>query len=158
MGLCAALLAAIGGCTTAQTEVLIEARPATVWKVISDAPGFERWNPVHVKVEGEFREGAQVRIHLKEPSGKVTVFDSTVRRMVPERELNQGGGTPGLFTFNHTFSLEPAGEGTRFRQREEFRGLGVIFFDLDWVEPSYQQVNLALKRRAEAMERGEEVE
>jgi hypothetical protein len=37
-------------------------------------------------------------------------------------------------------------------QREEFRGLGVFFVDLDWVEPGYQSVNTALKKKAEARE------
>ncbi len=73
--------------------------------------------------------------------------------MVREREKNQGGGTPGLFTFNHTFRLEPADGGTRFTHREEFRGIGVIFFGLGWVDESYGRVNEALKQKAESIER-----
>jgi hypothetical protein len=148
---CGTLASALGGCKSVDTEILIAAPPTTVWAVLSDAARYEMWNPVHVRIEGVFREGAEVKIHLKEPSGKITVFDATVRRMVEREILNQGGGTPGIFTFNHTFRLEPIEGGTRVTQREEFRGVGVIFFGTDWVKTSYQQVNEALKRRAESL-------
>jgi hypothetical protein len=151
---CGTLAFGLAGCKTVETDILIAARPATIWAILSDAAGYERWNPVHVRVDGEFREGAKVRIHLKEPDGKISQFDATVRRLDPESLLNQGGGIPGLFTFNHTFRLEPADGGTRVTQREEFRGVGVIFFGTDWVKTSYQQVNEALKREAEAIESG----
>lgn len=134
-------------------ETVVAAKPATVWRVLSDARGFERWNPVHVRVEGNFRQGDVVRIHVKDGDGKVSAFDSTVRRVVVERELAQGGGVPGLLTFSHSFDLQPVAGGTRVTQREEFRGAGVPFVDLDWVEPGYKAVNTALKRRAEELER-----
>jgi hypothetical protein len=149
---CALVAAAVGGCKTVTAETVIHASPRTVWLVLSDARAFEQWNPVHVKVEGDLREGAVVRIHVKDGTGKVSAFDSTVRRMVPERELAQGGGVPGLLTFSHTFRLEPVEGGTRVVQREEFRGAGVLFVDLDWVQPGYEAVNAALARRAEELE------
>jgi len=87
-----------------------------------------------------------------ELDGKITVFPADVLRMVPERELNQGGGAPGIFTFNHTFRLEPYENGTKLTPREEFRGIGVLFFKLGWVKESYRMVNRVLKERAEADE------
>jgi hypothetical protein len=148
-----ALLAGVGGCKTVTVETVIQAKPATVWRVLSDAPGFEHWNPVHVRVEGVFREGEVVRMHVKDGKGKVSAFNSTVRRVVPDWELAQGGGVPGLLTFSHSFRLEPVAGGTRVVQREEFSGAGVLFVDLDWVEPGYNSVNSALKRRAEELEK-----
>lgn len=152
-GVVLALLgAALGGCKTVTVETVIRAKPATVWSVLSDAPGFARWNPVHVKVEGEFREGEVVRIHVKDGTGKVSAFPSTVRRLAPERALAQGGGVPGFLTFDHSFHLEAVDGGTRVVQREQFRGAGVLFADLDWVEDGYRRVNAALKQTAEARE------
>jgi hypothetical protein len=148
-----ALLLGAGGCKTVTAETIVAAKPATVWRVLSDARGFERWNPVHVRVDGVFREGEAIKIHVKDGSGKVSAFDSNVRRVVPERELAQGGGFPGILTFSHRFLLEPIAAGTRVVQREEFRGLGLLFVDLDWVEPGYQSVNAALKKTAEELER-----
>ncbi len=150
---CAGGLLLMFGCKTVNTEIVIEAKPATVWKIVSDAPGFERWNPVHVKIDGVFREGEKITIHLKDGAGKVSAFPATVRKVVPGVELNSGGGFPGLFTFSHTFRLEPHEQGTRLTHREEFRGIGVPFFQLDWVDSSYRSVNEAVKARAENLER-----
>ncbi|MCE9598860.1 MAG: SRPBCC domain-containing protein [Spirochaetia bacterium] len=138
------------GCKTVHTEIQINASPAEVWKVISDAPRFPEWNPVHVKIDGEFKEGSAIKIHLKQPDGKITAFGATVYHLVPESLLNQGGGTPGVFTFNHTFRLEPSNGGTRFTHTEEFRGIGLVFFNMDWVEAAYVRVNEALKARIES--------
>jgi len=141
------------GCKTVQTEIMIQARPETVWKALADASEFEQWNPVHVKVEGQFEEGTKVKIHLKDNKGKVSIFSATVRRVVPGKQLNQGGGLPGFLTFNHTFRLDPANGGTRLLHSEEFRGIAVPFVNLDWVESAYMTVNEALKKRAEERER-----
>jgi hypothetical protein len=143
----------VSGCKTVTAETLVHAKPSTVWQVLSDPRGFEAWNPVHVQVEGEFREGESLRVHVKDGTGKVSVFDSTVRRVQKERELAQGGGFPGILTFSHSFRLEPFEGGTRVIQQEVFRGAGVLFVDLAWVEPAYRTVNAALKRRAEELER-----
>lgn len=146
-------IASAAACKTVTTEAVIQASPQNVWLVLRDARGFERWNPVHVKVDGDFREGEVITIHVKDGTGKVSAFASTVRRVVPERELAQGGGVPGILTFAHSFRLEPVAGGTRIVQEEVFRGAGVLFVDLDWVEPGYREVNAALKQRAEEMER-----
>jgi hypothetical protein len=145
-------LLGLSACQTAHTEVTIGARPATVWGVLTDAARYPEWNPVHVRIEGQYREGEEVKVHLREPGGKVNQFKSKVRRVVSERELNQGGGVPAFFTFNHTFLLEPVEGGTRVTQREEFRGIGLLFMDMSWAENSYKEVNLALKVRAEGIE------
>jgi hypothetical protein len=149
----AALLFGLAGCKTVSAETVIAAKPETVWRVLADASGFERWNPVHVRVEGVFREGEVVKIHVKDGKGEVSTFESTVRRVVPKRELAQGGGVPALLTFSHSFRLEPVDGGTRVVQREEFSGVGVLFIDLDWVKPGYESVNAALKRTAEELEK-----
>ena len=77
-----------------------------------------------------------------------------MRNFEPERELAQGGGVPGLLTFSHTFRLEQVPSGTRVVQEEVFRGVGLLFVDLDWVEAGYQAVNAALARRVEMLEQG----
>jgi hypothetical protein len=62
-------------------------------------------------------------------------------------------GLPGLLDGEHSFRLDPAGEGrTRFVQSERFTGLLVRFFGktLAQTERGFAQMNEALKRRAEA--------
>ena len=43
--------------------------------------------------------------------------------------------------------LEPVDGGTRVIQHEEYRGIGVWFWDASWVEPAYTQANEALRDR-----------
>ncbi len=132
-----------------RTEIDIDASPARVWSIITDAARYAEWNPVHVRLEGSYAEGETMWVHLKEPSGKVSRFKSKVRHFLAGSCLNQGGGLPGMFTFNHTFTLAPMGAGTRVTQTEVFQGLGVLFFDTSWVSAAYESVNAALKQRAE---------
>ena len=129
------------------TEIVIPASPAEVWSVLTDAPRYEEWNPVLVRVEGAYREGAELTNQVREPSGKESVMTSTVVKMTDERELNQFGGIRGLLTFDHQWLLEPVDGGTRVIQHEEYRGLGVWFWDASWVEPAYSKANEALRDR-----------
>ena len=50
-------------------------------------------------------------------------------------------------TFDPTWSLEPVDGGTRVTQHEEYRGIGVWFWDYSWVESAYARANEALKKR-----------
>lgn len=144
------VLGLVGCSHVTQAETQIAASPEAVWEVLSNAEGYEDWNPVHVRMEGAFREGEKVTVHLREPSGEINTFDSKVRSVVPNREIRQGGGFPGLFTFRHSFVLEPRDGGTYLIQREKFAGLGVIFIDMSWTQAAYDSVNEALKKEVEA--------
>ncbi len=137
----------IFGHKVVHTEIVIPAPPAAVWSVLTDAPRYKDWNPVFVNVEGEYREGAKLTNRVQEPSGKVSVIVSTAVRMVDQRELNQFGGIRGILTFDHKWLLEPIDSGTRVTQHEEYRGIGVWFWDASWIEPAYSRANEALRDR-----------
>ena len=134
-------------CKAVHTEITIPAEPEIIWSVLTDAPAYQEWNPVIVKIEGEFREGEKIKNRLKQPDGKQSVIESTVKKMVKPKELNQYGRTLGFLTFDHTYLLEPVNGGTRVIQHEEYRGVGVLFWDASWVEPAYRNVNEALRNR-----------
>ena len=129
------------------TEIVIPASPAEVWAVLTDAPRYEEWNPVLVRVDGAYHEGAELTNQVREPSGKESIMKSTVVKMTVEHELNQFGGIRGLLTFDHQWLLEPVDAGTRVIQHEEYRGVGVWFWDASWVEPAYRKANEALRDR-----------
>lgn len=148
----AIVIMALVGCETFRTEITIPAEPAKVWAVLTDAPGYAEWNPVIVGVEGEFREGAELKIRVREPDGREISMTSTVERLEDQRTLNQFGGVPGILTFDHTYRLEPVEGGTRVTQYEEDRGLWVLFWDSSWIEPAYRNVNEALRDRVIALE------
>ncbi|MEM7584327.1 MAG: SRPBCC domain-containing protein [Acidobacteriota bacterium] len=129
------------------TEIVIPAMPENVWPVLTDAPGYSSWNPVMVEVEGEYREGAKLTYRVRETSGKESTMTSKVIRLVERRELRQFGGIRGILTFEHRWILEPVDGGTRVTQHEEYRGVGVWFWDASWVEPAYSRANEALREK-----------
>jgi hypothetical protein len=58
---------------------------------------------------------------------------------------------PGIFDGEHIFTIEPLGENrVRFVQRELFNGIAVPFFNLSDTRRGFDEMNRALKARAEA--------
>lgn len=132
-----------------RAELIIQADPGEVWAVLTDPASYPDWNPILVTVEGEFTEGATLSVGMKSPDGSVTEVKPTVKKLVPNSEINQYGGIPGVLTFDHTWKLAAAAEGTRVTQFEEYRGIGVLFWDPAWVEEAYRQANLNLRDKVE---------
>lgn len=128
-----------------RAELFIEADPDQVWAVLTDPDSYEDWNPILISVDGEFIEGQTLSVGMKNRDGSVTTVEPTIRKLLPGRELNQVGGVPGILTFNHTWKLEAVNGGTRVTQFEEYRGIGVLFWNPEWVERSYRQANLSLR-------------
>jgi hypothetical protein len=111
---------------------------------------------VLVPIEGDLREGEKLKYQMTQPDGKQSDIMARVKKMVELKELNQGGGIPGILTFDHKWLLEPVNEGTRVTQHEEYRGIGVLFWDASWVEPAYRNVNEALKNRVAHLKKNEQ--
>ena len=137
------------GRETFHAEITIEATPEEVWSVLTDAPGYAAWNPLLVPVSGEFGEGAEVEYRMTQPNGKQSTMTARVTKVVALEELSQHAGIPGVLTADHTWRLEPTQGGTRVIQHEVDSGAAMLFWDSSWVQPAYERVNLALKRRVE---------
>ena len=148
-GLLAVSIAALTwlGYKTVHTELVIPASPAAVWSVLTDAPGYKEWNPVFVSVEGDYRQGAKMAYRMRDANGKESAVTATVVTLTEGQEMNQFGGIPGILTFDHSWLLDPVDGGTRVTQHEEYRGIGVWFWDASWVEPAYSKANEALRDR-----------
>lgn len=135
---------------TVCAELTIPAAPEAIWSVLTDPSSYPIWNPIFVSIEGEFREGAQIRIEMKSPEDRVAILKPKLTKVAESSSLRMLGGMPGVFTFDHEWSLEASPSGTRVTQREEFRGLGVLLFDVAWVEEAYRQANINLRDRVES--------
>lgn len=132
------------------TERVIPAAPEAIWAVLTDHAAYAQWNPVLVEAPAPHTVGTTIAYQLREPSGRQYELKATVRAADAPRLLNQVGGIPLVLTFNHQFRLEPVDGGTRVVQHEDYRGLGVWFWDESWVEPAYAAVNEALEARVAA--------
>ncbi|MDH3262118.1 MAG: SRPBCC domain-containing protein [Acidimicrobiia bacterium] len=141
-----------------ETSIHIDARPARVWEVFSDFERYPDWNPFVASLDGRVALGERIAARLTPPGGKGMTFKPKVMAVEPERELRWLGHlfVPGLFDGEHQFLLEPIeGTGTRFVQREQFRGILVPLL-LKMVGEStrdgFEAMNTALKLRVEAPE------
>jgi hypothetical protein len=81
-------------------------------------------------------------------------FKPTVLAVEPDRELRWLGRllVPGIFDGEHIFYIEPLNQArSRFTQAERFSGILVGLFrgTLDKTELGFEQMNAALKARAE---------
>jgi len=127
------------------TELVVDAAPEALWAVLVDAERYPAWNPVLVEATaGTLEVGQEMVYQLREPSGRQYELKAKVRRVEPNRELNQTEGIPGVLTFDHQYLFEAVEGGTKVTQHEEYRGIGVWFWDESWVEPAYASVNVAL--------------
>ena len=104
-----------------RVEVMVHARAASVWALLTDAPGFPRWNSTVTRIEGEIREGGRLRVHVP---GTSQVFTPRVSDLVPNEHMTWTGGISPLFKGVRTFELRSRPDGaTQFTMAERFSGL-----------------------------------
>lgn len=142
--------AAFFGRKSVHTEIHVDAPPAQVWAVLMNTAAYRDWNPVLVLLEGKLREGQTVTYEYRQ-GDKTYVMDAGVIRVTPEHLLNQSGGPFGILTFDHRYLLEPSEGGTRVTIHEDYRGIGVHFWDPSPVGKAYEKLNAALKARVDSL-------
>jgi hypothetical protein len=136
-------------------QIDIHATPQRVWQVLTDLDTYPQWNPFMTRAAGNPRPGQRLRIRLQPVGGRAMTFRPTVLEAAPGRQLRWLGHllVTGLFDGEHTFTIQPLGHGqVRLVQQEDYRGLLVplLTASLDRrTLPAFQQMNQALKRRAE---------
>ena len=147
------VLAAVAFLTTKtfHVERVIEADEAIIWGILSDTGRYHEWNPVFVRVDGTYKEGATLTNTVRFPTGALVEMSAHVKTVTPMREVHQHGGTPGIITFDHQWLLEPVEGGTRVIQHELDRGIYLWFWDSSWLESAYATVLDALEARATEM-------
>lgn len=137
-----------------ETSIIIRAPAAVVWRLLTDASDYPRWNSTVEKVTGRIAAGESIKVYTKAMPGKA--FPLTVTELVAPRRMVWSGGMPlGLFTGARTYTLdERAGGQVAFAMREEFTGLmaPLITRSIPDLQPSFDQFAADLKRAAESMD------
>ena len=139
-----------------ETETIIDAPPGVVWQILIDLSSYSGWNPFVVEAGGTVAVGSRLRVRIQPPGRKATTFRPTVTAVEPERNFEWLGhlGVAGIFDGRHRYSLEPAGQGTRFVQSEEFRGIAVPLFARSLeagTRNGFEAMNQSIKALAEAV-------
>lgn len=130
----------------------ITAPPEDVWDVLIDAKAYPQWNPFLTMDRAPTAVGDRLRITVR-PGSRSMTFRLTVTVYKPRQEIAWLGRflAPGIADGAHTFTLEQLPDGgTRFRQREVFRGLLVPFMSsmLSDTSAGFATMNTALAARA----------
>ncbi len=144
------------------TTIDIDAPPAVVWNVLTDASRFDEWNPLLKLLRGEFREGALIVAKI-DADGIPFAFDARVNRCEPNRVLSWVGPSQrivhGVVSGEHSFELVDLGQGrTRLVHAERFDGLLMRIEPL-WaflekkLQVLYPRFDRAIKARAESRAR-----
>jgi len=104
-----------------RVELNIRAPAASIWRLLTDAGDFPRWNSTVTRVEGQIREGGQLRVHVP---GTDRTFTPKVSGVVPSERMTWTGGFSPVFKGVRTFELRPYADGsTDFVMEERFSGL-----------------------------------
>lgn len=140
------------GYLSIDTAIDIPAPAEAVWQVLADLGAYADWNPYHVRVEGEARQGARLTVHVQKPNGDEVTLRPYMIEANPGQNLVWGGRPAWIFRGVHRFDLETLAPGcTRLRHSEVFSGLFVSFADLEAIEPGYALMNRALRDRVVAL-------
>ena len=131
-------------------EVFINASPEKTWSVLIDTDSYDSWNPVMRLLEGEVKEGGKVKYRFTQDADNVSEISSNVKKIIPNKLLNQSGGIPILLTFNHEYVLTLSNGGTKLIIQEYYIGIGVNFWNPEPVEAAYGRLVEAIKKRVES--------
>lgn len=130
----------LAGRKSVYAEILIQAQPTEIWQVLINKEAYCEWNTVLVPVEGELIEGTKVNYEFYQDENSQSKILSKVKRVIEDSLLNQKGGIPGILTFNHKYILEPAKGGTNVIIQEDYKGIGVLFWDPSPVQEAYERL------------------
>jgi len=114
-----------------RTEILINAGPSRIWKVLTDFDKYPDWNPFIKSIKGRPLKGNKISARLEPPDSFGMTVNPRVISVITEKEFRWLGHMliPGLFDAEHIFELTDNKDGTTtFIQREKFRGILIPLF------------------------------
>jgi len=132
-------------------SIPIDAPVSRVWSLLTDLPGWPRWNTTVDRVDGSIGLGNRITVYAKASPGRA--FPLKVAELVPPSLMVWRGGMPlGLFTGTRTYRLTPRPDGKlQFEMTEEFTGLmaPLITRSIPDLQPSFEEFAKCLKTAAE---------
>ncbi len=128
-------------------ELTIEAKPEEVWEVLTDFESMATWNKVLIPEKGVLDAGEKIDYLFFQDQDTQSRISANVKRIIPNELIHQTGGIPGILTFNHKYMLKPEGDEVRLIIHEEYRGVGVPFWNPSAVEAAYGRLAQSLRQR-----------
>ncbi|MEM7381951.1 MAG: SRPBCC domain-containing protein [Bacteroidota bacterium] len=141
----------ITGRKSVHHEITIEASADKVWQVLMDMEAYDDWNPTMKLVKGKVEVGGKVTYQITQDADNVSEIPAKVQQIVANKLLNQSGGMPIILTYDHRYILESSEHQSNVTIHEDYRGIGVHFWNPKPVEEAYARLNRALKKRVESL-------
>ena len=98
----------------------IDAPPSRVWKLLTDAADFARWNSTVVQIDGQIKEGNKIKL---KSAGSDRIFNLKVDGVKENERMTWSDGIAPMFKGVRTFCVSPTAHGVRFEMEETFSGL-----------------------------------
>lgn len=133
---------------TTVVSIDIQADPAIIWALLTNASDFSRWNSTVVSIEGEIQKGKKIK--LKSTLDEKRTFKLKVKEMEPEKLLAWGDGKG-----KRTYTLEKLENGkVRFKMHEKIGGLFFPMYKkfIPEFDESFEQFANDLKKEAELIQ------
>ncbi|MFN0032703.1 MAG: SRPBCC family protein [Flavobacteriales bacterium] len=128
----------------------INATPEKIWKLLTDADNYTKWNSTLTSLEGEIALGGLVKMKVPEAPGRV--FKVKVVEFKSNRSMLWQDGFAPMFMGRRYFTLTPGNDGsTVFSMSEVFTGLmlPMIAGKLPDFVPIFEKYADDLKKEAE---------
>ena len=137
------------GNKSVHNEIIIYEDPEKVWEVLTETDIYKEWNPVMELLEGNLIEGNKVKYRFTQDEENIIDISTRVKKIIPNKLLNQVGGIPFVIKFDHTYVLEKKEQGTKLTIHEDYNGVYVNFWNPKPVELAYKRLNESIKKRLE---------
>ena len=129
-------------------SIKVQADPAIVWALLTNASDYSRWNSTVISLEGDIRQGE--KIALKSTLDPKRVFKLKVKEFEPEKRLAWGDGKG-----TRVYSLGKNEEGSlTFGMNEKIGGFMYPMY-AKYIPPfdeSFEQFAQDLKKEAEMIQ------
>ncbi len=150
--------AALNDTTVASDTVEIDAPVEHVWSVLVDYARYPDWNPYTVRVDTILELGADVVLHLPDPSRPGETFTTLEHMRVIDAphhlQYDTGDSFPGLLAVRDQW-IDDLGDGrSSYRTTDVFTGEAaeaIYRMQVEWVTAGFNATAHALKSRAEQL-------
>lgn len=133
-----------------RVRATVNAKPETVWALLTDAARFPSWNSTVTKIEGQIADGQKLKLTV--PSSPGRTFSPKVAIVEQGKQMVWSDGFAPMFKGVRTFTLTAGADGTtEFAMDEQFSGLmlPMIKGSLPDFAPIFQAYAEDLQRAAE---------
>jgi len=130
-------------------SITINAKPETIWALLTNAKDFPRWNSVVESIDGTISLGETIK--LKVPYAPGRTFNLKVSQFTSNKAMRWQDGGP-MFQGIRNFTLAPNNDGTTdFTMVETYSGmmLPMIAGSLPELGPSFERYAADLRKEAE---------